>query len=88
MHANEHHEEHHHLVNRNARYGLILFAIYVALYAGFIYLAVFQRESMALLLPGGVNLAIAYGFGLIIAALALALLYMALCSRPASEEGR
>ncbi len=74
-----HHEDHPHVVSRNARYGLILFALYVALYAGFMVLAVFRTELMGKSVLLGLNLAIAYGFGLIVAALALALIYMALC---------
>ncbi|MDZ4861208.1 MAG: DUF485 domain-containing protein [Candidatus Hydrogenedentes bacterium] len=76
-----HHEDHPHVVNRNARYGLILFAVYVVLYGGFVFLAVFRTPVMGAVLPGGVNLAIAYGMGLIGAALVLALIYMALCSK-------
>ncbi|MFA6241485.1 MAG: DUF485 domain-containing protein, partial [Candidatus Hydrogenedentales bacterium] len=81
-----HHEDHPHLVNRNARYGLILFAVYVVLYGGFIFLAVFRTDVMSKGLPGGMNLAIGYGFGLIAAALFLALIYMALCRRPVTHE--
>lgn len=68
-------------ISRNARYGLGLFAVYVALYGGFISLAVFSPEKLAAPAVGGVNLAIVYGFTLIVAALALALIYMVLCRR-------
>lgn len=81
------HEEHPHLVSRNARYGLVLFAIYVALYAGFIYLATFQPEVLAATAPGGANWAIAYGLGLIFAAFVLAGIYMVLCARPSGDGG-
>ena len=64
----------------HARAGLKLFAVYVALYAGFIALAVFQAPLMGRPLFG-VNLAIVYGFGLIGAALLLAVVYMLLCSK-------
>ena len=80
-----HHEDHPHLVSRNARYGLILFAVYVALYGGFIFLAVFRTDVMSRVIPGGMNLAIGYGFGLIAAALVLALIYMTLCRRPVAH---
>ena len=66
---------------RNARYGLWLFAAYVALYAGFMALSAFKPALMASTPFGGVNIAILYGFGLIVAALVLALVYMAL-ARP------
>lgn len=83
------HEDHSHVVNRNARYGLILFAVYVALYGGFVFLAVFRTAVMGTVMPGGANLAIAYGFALISAALVLALLYVFLCGKavPQSAAG-
>lgn len=61
----------------NARLGLALFGVYVVLYGSFILLAVFRPSVMALQLIG-VNIAIVYGFTLILGALALALVYMAL----------
>jgi uncharacterized membrane protein (DUF485 family) len=72
-------------VIRNARYGLVLFAVYVAFYAGFILLAVMRPSVMAAPFLG-LNVAIAYGFGLIVLALVLALVYMALCGRTAEPE--
>ena len=81
-----HHEDHPTLVSRNARYGLILFAIYVVLYLGFMLLSAFAPAAMKQPTPiGGVNLAIVYGFGLIVAALVLALIYMVLC-RPQGPQ--
>jgi uncharacterized membrane protein (DUF485 family) len=77
------HEDHPHIINRNARYGLILFAVYIALYGGFVFLAVFRTPVMGAVAPGGANLAIAYGFALIGAALALALVYVYLCGKGA-----
>ena len=70
------------LVSRNARYGLLLFAVYVVLYGGFIFLAVFRPDVMASEGIAGVNVAILYGMGLIAAALVLALIYTALCRAP------
>ncbi len=71
--------------SRNARIGLILFAIYLVLYAGFVFVNAFAPELMEVTPIAGVNLAILYGFGLIIAALALALLYGWLC-RPTTDK--
>ncbi len=73
---------------RNARYGLWLFAVYVVLYGGFIIAAAFRPEWMTRTAPGGVNVAIAYGIALIAAALVLALVYMLLCRGPAAAGGR
>ena len=65
----------------NARVGLILFAVYLAVYAGFIYLSAFARDVMARPSVGGVNLATVYGFGLILGAFVLAVVYMVICQR-------
>lgn len=54
---------------------LWLFALYLALYLGFMLLTAFALPVMASAPFGGVNLAVLYGFGLIVAALILALLY-------------
>jgi uncharacterized membrane protein (DUF485 family) len=86
-----HHEDHPHVVSRNARYGLSLFAVYVLLYAGFIFLAVFRTDALGKPALLGVNLAVVYGFGLIVGAIVLALVYMLLTRRPVhhvrEEEG-
>lgn len=87
MHEKTAHEEHAHVVSRNARYGLVLFAIYVALYAAFIGVATFDPGLLAAEAPGGANWAIAFGLGLIWAAFVLAAIYMVLCSRPHTGKG-
>ena len=65
--------------SRNARTGIVLFAVYLVLYGGFVFLNAFFPEKMEMTPVSGLNLAILYGFGLIIAALVLALLYGFLC---------
>jgi uncharacterized membrane protein (DUF485 family) len=65
---------------RNARLGLILFTVYLALYGGFVFLSAFSPDLMEKTPIEGVNLAILYGFGLIVAALLMSLLYGYLCS--------
>jgi uncharacterized membrane protein (DUF485 family) len=62
-----------------SRIGLRLFWVYVLLYAGFMALVLFRPDLLALRPFGGVNLAIAYGMGLIAGALILAIVYMAAC---------
>ncbi len=69
------------LVARNTRTGLKLFAIYLACYAGFMGLSTFAPEVMKLRPFGGLNLFVLYGFGLILAALILAIVYLVLCRR-------
>ena len=61
------------------RIGLALFWVYVLLYAGFMGLVLFRPDLLSLRPFGGVNLAIAYGMGLIAAAFLLAIVYMAAC---------
>jgi uncharacterized membrane protein (DUF485 family) len=78
-------------ITRVARYGIILFVVYLLLYAGFIALAVLRPEQMGAPVLG-VNVAIAYGMGLIVAALLLALVYLAITrgmghqAQPPAEE--
>jgi uncharacterized membrane protein (DUF485 family) len=71
---------------RNARVGLVLFFIYLALYCGFVFLSAFAADVMEKTPIAGVNVAILYGFGLIIAALVLALIYGFLCRGQSAEK--
>lgn len=70
--------------SRNARLGLALFMVYLLLYGGFVLINTFAPQTMEMTPLAGINLAILYGFGLIVAALVLALIYGALCK---SEDG-
>jgi len=74
--------------SRNARIGLILFCVYLTLYGGFVLLNAFSPDSMEATPVAGVNLAILYGFGLIIAALLLALIYGWMCRSNPPESDR
>jgi uncharacterized membrane protein (DUF485 family) len=71
---------------RRARYGLVLFAVYLALYAGFMYLNAFRPGLMDTTVAG-VNVAVLYGFGLIAAAFGLALVYAWLCRAASPPPG-
>lgn len=71
---------------RNSRIGLVLFAIYLAVYAGYVFLTAFHRATMDLRVFAGLNLAICYGMLLILLAFALAILYGWLCRFPAAEQ--
>jgi len=59
----------------NARLGMVLFVVYLILYGGFVFLNAFAPSAMEITPLAGVNLAIWYGLGLIVAALVLALIY-------------
>lgn len=58
--------------NGTHRADLALFAVYCVLYAGFMVLVAFAPDVLATRVLGGVNLAVAYGMGLILAAVVLA----------------
>ena len=68
-----------HHIARNARIGLLLFAVYVVFYAAFVWLSAVRPAVMAKPFIGGVNLAVCYGFALIGAAFVLAIVYMLVC---------
>ena len=59
-----------------SRFGFALFWVYVLLYGGFMVLVLVRPDLLSLRPFGGVNLAIAYGMGLIVAAFVLAVVYM------------
>jgi uncharacterized membrane protein (DUF485 family) len=69
----------------SSRLGLSLFWIYVALYGGFMALVLVRPDLLSRRPFGGVNLAILYGMGLIVAAFVLAVVYMLL--RAGHREG-
>ena len=69
--------------SRNARLGLTLFVIYTILYTVFVLLNAFSPETMEAMPIFGINLAVLSGFGLIITAVVVALIYGWFCQ---SEE--
>jgi len=74
------------VASASSRIGLGLFWIYVLLYVGFMALVLFRPDLLSLRPFGGVNLAIAYGMGLIAGAFLLAIIYMAAC-RAVEDRG-
>jgi uncharacterized membrane protein (DUF485 family) len=81
-------QEHQTTISRNARYGLWLFSLYLLLYGIYVALNTFAPEVMDAIPFAGVNLAILYGLGLIVAAIILALVYAWLCRAPARDGSR
>ena len=70
----------------NARLGVVLFLVYLVIYALFVGLSAFRLDLMSKPVLGGVNLAVVYGFGLILGAFLLAILYMFLCRDEAGDQ--
>lgn len=73
------------VVSHNTRMGVVLFTVYVVFYAGFMALSAFSYEVMARPVLAGVNLAVVYGFALILVALILALVYMKVSRKSSSK---
>lgn len=63
----------------NSRLGMVLFLIYLSLYGSFVVVNAFSPSTMEATPVAGVNLAILFGFGLIIMAFLLALIYGMFC---------
>ena len=63
------------------RLGLIMLAVYGAIYVVFIVINVAWPKAMGTIVVGGLNLAIVYGFALIFIAFILAIAYNWACTR-------
>jgi uncharacterized membrane protein (DUF485 family) len=72
--------------DRNARIGLWLCGLYVVLYGGFVLINAFAPDTMEKTPWLGVNIAIWYGFGLIIAAILLSLVYGFACRSAKNDK--
>lgn len=64
---------------RNARIGFALFGVYLLLYSGFVLINTFAPEMMEATPFAGVNLAVILGFGLILTAFVLSMIYGFVC---------
>ena len=78
------------------RLGAWMFLAYLIVYSGFVAINVIKPVMMESIIIFGLNLAVVYGFGLIVFALVLALIYNQMCrvkekelNKPADgKEGR
>ena len=68
------------------RLGMRMFLVYAIIYAGFVAINVLSPLAMEITIIFGLNLAVVYGFSLIIIALALALIYNYLCTKKEKEH--
>ena len=73
------------VITRNARLGLGFFFAYALVYAGFVAICTFRYDWMGTIVFAGLNWAVVYGFGLIVAAFVLALIYMVACKKEAES---
>ncbi len=68
------------LEKKKSRLGIIMFVIYAIVYAAFIYINVYHNQLMSVTV-GGLNVAIVYGFVLILLAFLLAWIYSQYCTK-------
>ena len=66
---------------KKAKLGVILFIVYTLIYSGFVLIGLTKPELMGLELIGGQNIAIIYGFGLIVLAIVMGFIYNYFCTR-------
>lgn len=72
-------------IGYKTKLGLWLFLLYVLVYIGFIAINVASPKTMATIVFAGQNLAVVYGFGLIILAFVMGMIYDVLCSNKEDE---
>ncbi len=66
---------------KKASLGVKLFFVYLILYASFTYISITYPSWMGVKIVFGLNLAIVYGFGLIIVAIVMGWIYHLICSK-------
>lgn len=64
-----------------AKLGVILFFVYALIYSVFVIINVNMPQLMAKEMFFGLNLAVAYGFGLIVIAIVMGVIYNFVCTR-------
>ena len=70
-----------HAADYKKNLGVKMFIVYAVIYAGFVAINVINPILMEMEIIFGLNLAVVYGFGLIIVALIMALIYNSMCNR-------
>jgi len=74
-----------HAMGFKSKLGVRMFLIYAVVYAGFVAINIISPLTMEKVIVLGLNLAAVYGFGLIVFALLLALIYNSACSKREKE---
>jgi uncharacterized membrane protein (DUF485 family) len=65
--------------------GVVMCIVYGIIYAGFVVINLLQPQHMGDILFAGLDIAVVYGFALIVLALVLALFYNRACGRKEAE---
>lgn len=69
-----------HASKKKARLGVWLFIVYTIVYAIFVAVGVLNYEAMGKIVLGNQNLAVVFGFGLIVLAIIMGLIYNQICT--------
>lgn len=88
MHVNNTSEEKESLTKRKSVLGIRLFFVYLICYTGFVVIGVFHYELLSVTVFGGLNLALAYGIGLIVFAVILGVVYNYYCTKYEDESAQ
>jgi len=72
-------------VSYKTHLGVVMFIFYALVYSGFVVINIISPRLMEKIIFLGLTLSVVYGFGLIILALLLALIYTHLCSKKEIE---
>lgn len=78
-------EEHEDLVEFKTRIGIYLFVAYGIIYTLFVLLNTVLPASMKIIVLYGMNLAVFYGFSLIILAIIMSVIYNIICTKKEKE---
>ncbi len=70
---------------RKSKLGLILFFVYSLIYIGFVAINIANPKFMETKIIFNLNLAVVYGFGLIIVAIVMGLIYNHVCTKWENE---
>ena len=70
-----------HAAKRKTRLGIWMFALYTIVYGVFVAIGVANYEAMKIIVIADLNLAVTYGFGLIVLAIIMGLIYNWRCTK-------
>ena len=77
-----------HAAKRKTRLGIWMFVLYTIVYGVFVAIGVVNYEAMKIIVIADLNLAVTYGFGLIVLAIILGLIYNWRCTTIENEMNK
>jgi uncharacterized membrane protein (DUF485 family) len=77
-----------HAAKRKTRLGIWMFVSYTIVYGVFVAIGVANYEAMKIIVFAGLNLALTYGFGLIVLAIIMGLIYNWRCTKIENEMNK